>query len=200
MNAPYRILEYSTIYRIWQRPFARMKLRPVLEENDLSRVKRVLDAGCGPGINTRCFDRSTYIGVDINKRYVASARMRHSRSFVVADVTRSPFREGEFDFILLNSLLHHLRDDEVNHLLGHLAELLAEDGYIHVLDLVLPERPSPARRLARWDRGRYPRSLSRWRQLFSDHFEIVLHQPYPLGMASVTLWSMVYLKGRRRRI
>ncbi|MGH8542919.1 MAG: class I SAM-dependent methyltransferase [Gammaproteobacteria bacterium] len=200
MIAPYRILEYSTIYRTWQWPFARQKLRPMLEENDLSQVRRVLDTGCGPGTNTRYFDRSKYIGIDINQRYIASARLRHGRSFVVADVTNSPFRQGEFDFILLNSLLHHLGDEDVNDLFGYLGELLSEDGYIHVLDLVLPERPSPARCLARWDRGGYPRSLSQWREVFGGHFEIVFYRPYSLRMGPVTLWNMVYLKGRRRTV
>lgn len=38
-------------------------------------------------------------------------------------------------------------------MLSELKTLLAQDGYIHILDLVLPENPSIARMLARCDRG-----------------------------------------------
>jgi hypothetical protein len=70
---------------------------------------------------------------------------------------------------------------------------------VHILDLVLPSEPSVSRFLARADRGDYPRPLPEWRDIFESAFEPVVFEPYPLGAMGMTLWNMVYFKGRTRR-
>ncbi len=50
-----RFMEHALAYRLWQTAFAEKKLAPVLADNDLGAVRRVLDVGCGPGTNTRHF-------------------------------------------------------------------------------------------------------------------------------------------------
>lgn len=193
------LLERSAVYRLWQAPFAERKLAPLFARGDAARARRVLDVGCGPGTNTRHFAHADYLGIDVNPRYVEDARRRTGRSFVAADVTEYTVApEERFDFVLVNSLLHHLDTPSVRRLLGALSGLLTPDGHVHVLDLVLPDRPSVSRALARWDRGDHPRPLAEWRALFEEAFEPVAFDPYPLGAAGVTLWNMVYFKGRAR--
>jgi trans-aconitate methyltransferase len=195
-----RLMEHTLAYRVWQAPFAERKLAPLMAHNDLSRARRVLDVGCGPGTNTQHFAGADYLGIDFNPAYIESARRRHGREFVVADVTTYEVsHEQRFDLILANSLFHHIDSANVRRILAHLSTLLADDGYVHVFDLVLPERPSISRFLARADRGEYPRPLEEWRELFTSAFEPVVFEPYPLGTAGMTLWSMVYFKGRARR-
>jgi len=184
------------VYRLWQAPFQEQKLAPVLRDTDLSGVRRVLDVGCGPGTNAPHFQGMDYLGLDINEEYVAQAKRRYGMAFEVADVTRWEVRDEPFDFILVNSFFHHVADEDADRILAHLATLLTEDGRIHVLDLVLPDRPSPARLLARMDRGDFPRPLERWRTLFGMRFHVELFEPYPLGVAGVSLWQMVYFRGR----
>lgn len=193
------LMERTLVYRLWQAPFSERKLAPMLRHTEVARIRRVLDVGCGPGTNTHHFLHCDYLGVDINPAYVRDAERRYGPRFRVADVTTLGVEPGGgFDCILANSLLHHLPDQAVERLLGHLATLLSGDGAVHILDLVLPERPSAARLLARLDRGEHPRPLQRWRQLFSRHFASVVFEPYPLAMGGLTLWSMVYFQGRRR--
>lgn len=193
------LLSLPISYRLWQAPFADAKFAPVLRHNDLSRVKRVLDVGCGPGTNTKYFAEADYLGIDLNPRFIEDAKRRHSREFEVADATRFTGSPGEpYDFILVNSFLHHIADDEVRRLMSHLATLLAHDGHIHVMELELPERPSPARLLARMDRGDFPRPLDGWRELLAESFTTEVFEPYPLGRAgwdATTLWRMIYFKG-----
>ena len=137
--------------------------------------------------------------MDINPEYIREAHRRFGSRFRVADVTTMRIEPGHgYDCILVNSLLHHLADEEVNGLLAHLATLLTADGAVHILDLVLPARPSLSRLLARLDRGDFPRPLGRWQQQFTQYFHPVVFEPYPLGAFGVTLWSMVYFQGRRR--
>jgi trans-aconitate methyltransferase len=154
---------------------------------------------CGPGTNTRHFTRVDYLGIDFNQRYIESARRRHKRDFVVADVRNYRPTPGEqFDFVLANSFLHHLDAHDVLEILSHSRSLLTRDGHFHALELVMPEERSIARLLARWDRGDFARSGGEWRTIFSQFFEPVLIEFYPVTLMGTTLWNMVYFKGKPR--
>jgi SAM-dependent methyltransferase len=197
MNLVAWALEHPLVYRAWQTPFEAAKLRPMFRHNDFSRVSRVLDVGCGPGTNAREFRHAEYLGVDINPRYVAEGRRRHGREFVVGDVTSwRPPTGARFDFILVNSLLHHLDDSNVRQTLAMLRDVLSEAGHLHLLELVLPTEPGVATLLARADRGHFSRSLEHWRALSDELFEPVVFEPYALRWFGVPLWNMVYIKGR----
>lgn len=192
-------LNNSLAYRLWQLPFADRKLAPVLAHNDMTRVRRVLDVGCGPGTNTGYFAAAEYLGIDMNPKYIANARARHGREFLVADVTRYEAPAGQaYDFILSNSFLHHVDTPDVRRILRHLATLLTPDGHLHLLDLVLPPRPSVGRLLARLDRGDHPRPIDAWQALIEEALEPVHVEPYALTSLGVPLWNMVYIKARRR--
>jgi SAM-dependent methyltransferase len=199
MSLAASILERTLVYRMWQSPFAEQKFSPVLAHNDLDCARRVLDVACGPGTNTKHFAKADYLGVDFNERYIRDARRRHQRNFVVADVRNYSAAPGDrFDFVLVNSFLHHLNTEDVLEILSHLRSLLSEDGSIHILELVLPEDRSVARLLARWDRGKFVRPLEDWRGILSQLFEPVIFEPYALTGMGATLWNMVYFKGRSR--
>lgn len=195
-----RLLEQPWVYRAWQAPFADQKFAPILAHNDLGRVRRVLDIGCGPGTNAKHFTHTEYLGIDINQDYIEDARQRYGREFIACDVrTYSPPRDSRFDFVLVNSFLHHLNSDDVHSILAHISSMLTEDGHVHILELVMPDSPSIPRLLARWDRGKFARSQQEWSTTFSKLFEPVLFEPYPLTGAGATLWNMVYFKGRVRK-
>ncbi len=195
-----RLMEKTTVYRLWQKPFAAQKVAPLLAHNEFRRVRRVLDVGCGPGTNTKFFANSDYLGIDINPRYIAYAQSRYGRKFRVADVTRftvSP--EERFDFVLLNSFLHHVDNASVIRILSHLSTVLTDDGQIHILDLILPAEPSVARFLARSDRGDFPRPVDEWREICSNLFDISIFEPYSVGALGIPLWQMFYCRGRGKR-
>lgn len=199
MRALNRIMENPHIYRLWQSPYAEMKFAPILAHNDLSRVRRVLDVACGPGTNARHFAAASYLGIDSNAGCVEYARRRYKRDFLLADVTQYEVAPGErFDFILLNSFLHHVDTPAALRVLGHLRTLLTDDAHVHILDLVLPKRPSLARFIARMDRGEFPRPLQDWLELVTGIFEPVVLEPFRLTALGATLWNMVYFKGRAK--
>jgi SAM-dependent methyltransferase len=199
MNFVEGILEHSVVYRMWQRPFADQKFAPILAHNGLDRVRRVLDVACGPGTNTANFANAEYLGIDFNERYIQDARQRHGRKFLLTDVrdyTAAP--EDRFDFVLVNSFLHHLDTKDVIAVLTHLRSLLTEDGHIHILELVLPNNACIARYLALWDRGKFARSLEKWKSIFEELFEPIIFEHYRLTSIGATLWNMVYFKGKAR--
>jgi len=199
MSLTESLLERTLVYLMWQAPFAEQKFAPVRAHNHLSTVRRVLDVACGPGTNTLHFVHSDYLGIDLNERYIQDARARYQRNFLVADACtyRVP-PDQRYDFILVNSFLHHLVDSDVINILSHLRTLLTEDGHIHILELVMPKEASIAHRLARWDRGKYARPLEEWKKIFSGFFDPVVVEPYPLVGFGATLWNMIYFKGKAR--
>lgn len=194
-----RAFEIPLVYRTLQAPFHERKLAPCLRALELRPTTRVLDVGCGPGTNAWHFRGAQYTGVDINPQYVASAQRRFHGRFLVGDVTDASVLPAEhFDVVLLNSLMHHLDDDAVDGLLGRLGRLLAPEGTIHILDLVLPPHASPARLLARLDRGRFARPLGHWRERFERAMHILHFEQFPLGILGIPLWHMVHCIGRSR--
>ena len=190
------LLERTTVYSLWQGPFAKAKFAPILTEVNLNSVRNVLDVGCGPGTNTALFSGTDYLGVDINPRYIESAKTKFKRDFLVADVTTyEDVPEEKFDFILLNSFLHHVDDASTNAILARMHLWVSADGHIHILELVYPPKASVSQFLAKADRGKFPRPLDHWRSLFERHLKIERFEPYPLKAFGVTLWNMVYCKG-----
>jgi SAM-dependent methyltransferase len=191
-----RLLEHPAVYAAWQAPFVSQKFAPVARHVRNRPVRRVLDVGCGPGTNAPLFAGVDYVGVDINARYLAVARAKYGGQFIQADLETTELSTlGTFDTILVNSFLHHLPDEAVGRILGQLQRLLDPDGRVHVLELVLPERRSLARMMARLDRGRYARQLTAWHDLFDAYFEALAVEPYEVAGG---LWSMVYFQGKAR--
>lgn len=199
-EAVVRLLERPSVYLAWQRPFASSKFAPLRRHNDFTAIRRVLDVGCGPGTNSAEFAGVDYVGVDINPAYIGHARRRHGREYVVADLRSDPVPgNGTYDFVLVNSLLHHLRDEEAASVLARARDCVSDDGHIHVVELEFPERRGLPRLLARSDRGRYARSLSKWRALLTEWFDEVVFEPFPVPRRGPALWRMLYFKGKPRR-
>jgi SAM-dependent methyltransferase len=193
-------MEWPLAYRLWQAPFAERKLRPVLDVLRQRAPLRVLDIGCGPGTNSHHFTDCEYLGIDINEQYISTARRRFGARFEVADAAALNDVDigGGWDCVLMNSLLHHLSDEQALRLLSALPRLLSATGSAHILDLVLPAQRRLSRALARLDRGDYPRRLAAWRALFERHLDVEEFTPYPLGFGNLEIWSMVYCRAGRK--
>jgi SAM-dependent methyltransferase len=193
------LLAHPRAYLFWQGKFAEQKLAPMCAHNDLSRVRRVLDVGCGPGTNTRHFAGAAYLGVDMNPSYISYARRKYRRDFLAADVCEYTAQPGEkYDFILVNSFLHHVDLASTRRILSHLSTLLTADGHVHIIEVAAPDRGQIARRLASWDRGRYIRPLAEWKNIFAEAFESAVFEPFWLTRFGIQLWNMAYFKGRAR--
>jgi SAM-dependent methyltransferase len=199
MTALDAIMSQPIVYRLWMAPFAEDKFAPILKHNDMSKVRRVLDVGCGPGTNTGHFAQSDYLGIDLNPEYIETAKRLHGRRFLAVDAAEFAAEpDDRFDFILLNSFLHHVDKPITQRILSNLTNLLTPDGRIHIVELVLPPSASIPRFLARADRGRFARPMEEWQHIFDTAFQREVFEPLKLTMCGVRLWEMVYFKGRAK--
>lgn len=198
------IMRQPLVYRLWMAPFAEKKFAPIVAHNDMQRVRRVLDVGCGPGTNALHFSASDYLGIDLNPQYIRDAERRCASPngrirFQAQDAATFAAPPGErFDFVLVNSFLHHVDDSAARSILSNLSRLLTGDGYVHIIELILSESVSIPRFLARSDRGNFPRPLETWRRMFSEFFEAVEFEAFDVGALGICLWKMVYFKGKAR--
>lgn len=193
-----RMLEHPTVYVMSQAPLVDAKFALIERHLRRQAVRKVLDVGCGPGVNARRFPGAEYVGVDVNERYVSYARRRWPGRFVTADVQTADLTSlGTFDTILVNSFLHHVSDDATRRILRQLHRVLEPEGTIHVLELLRPERGSLVGVMAFLDRGRHARRIAEWRGLFEEHFDVVSLEPHVLKAG---LWRLLYLQGRRKRL
>ena len=200
MKMFHRLLEQPFVFNLSQLLFSRQKFAHILGHNNLKQVRAVLDVGCGPGTNAPRFAHTRYLGIDINERYIRLARDRYHRDFIVADVTTSDaIPAGSYDFILVNSFLHHIDTPDAQRVLSRASEFLTPDGHLHSVELVLPEKTGIPRWLALHDRGKFPRSLSTWREIFTDKLETVIFEPFAIRHLGQTIMELVYFKGRVKR-
>jgi SAM-dependent methyltransferase len=191
-----RLWERSSVYRLWQLPFERQKFAPVSRALSKLDVQSVLDVGCGPGTNASHFKDVPYVGTDLNPSYITTARRKYGDRFVVGDAARElPTTGAPYDVILVNSLLHHLDDEQVAAVLRQAVTMLAPEGAVHILDLELPAERGIARFLATHDRGNFVRSRDAWRALLDGLLRIEKFEPYPLSLAGRPLWNMFYVRG-----
>ena len=163
MKLATQIMEITHAYRLWQAPLRRRNLRPSWPTMTCARRGGCWTWAAGRARTHRTFPTRT-IWASITTCAISSMPgRRHGRDFLVADITRPVLAPAaRFDFILINSFLHHVDTPSARGLLSQLSALLTEDGHVHILDLVLPARPSVARLLARLDRGEFPRPLEDW--------------------------------------
>lgn len=85
-------------------------LKDFARRHKLEKGKRILDAGCGDGINLKHYlscSTNTIFGMDFNflRLQRASANAKNQAILILGDLLNPPFQKDRFDAILLNHVL-----------------------------------------------------------------------------------------------
>ena len=105
--------------------------------------QRLLDVGCGngaAGIHLAKTLELDVTGVDVDAEQIELATAAGDGlaavRFLVADATRLPFDDGEFDFVYTNKTTHHIR--EWQRALAEMARVVTPGGQLLYSDFVAP--------------------------------------------------------------
>ena len=151
-------LEHSWVYNLNQVFLGAGKKRHITTFLQDLPFESVLDIGCGPGEYAR-LAQGPYLGIDTSESFIQTCRTRYAQDpakvFIHADATTVTV-PGRYDLALLNSVLHHLTDEETKRLIAWVAR---SARYLFVLDLYpVPWNPV-SRCLYALDRGHYVRTV-----------------------------------------
>src|SRR3989338_9220840 len=78
--------------------------------------RSIVEIGCGTGEMLKHLDPERYVGVDINKNYIKTARRKFNRGnfeFLVADGNSIKSKE-KFDILLMVNIIHHISDNDLS--------------------------------------------------------------------------------------
>ncbi len=185
------VLGTSLGYSLWSSMFDPSKMTAM--KNVLPKLDglRVLDVGCGPATNTKIFESCDYTGIDINERYIQTAQAKYpSLKFMVQDASRLTLPQHSFDLVIINSMIHHLNDQEAKALFNHLKLFLKKEGRIIISE---PLKVNPDRRFKHFmmtmDRGGFFRSFEQYEKLFCEGFSV--DQEFRYSLKAFSLWPQV---------
>ena len=190
------ILESSLGYALWSGSVNGPKLDAIRRMIDRAgkTAPKVLDIGCGPGTSAALFADEGYLGIDYNPQYIADASRKFpAKRFEVGDATKLALNGEKFDIVLINSLMHHLNDEECLSLLAGIDPVLADGCSVIVQEPLTPEGNRPLMTFfMNQDRGDYFRPLDGWKGIFtSNDYQIVADDTYFLKLANLMVaWQM----------
>ena len=140
----------------------------------VTREMSLLDVGCGSGQLSQLTD-GEYLGIDMDSRYITSARQRYGgaqKQFTCGRVQDLAGGERRFDVVLMADVAHHLSTHDLRELLMTLKKITGR--WLVVLD---PVQQSPRNYCGRFltgrDRGKYIRSKEELLAILGETFTVL---------------------------
>ncbi len=163
--------------------------KDVLRREGIVEAASVLDVGCGTGAMARSFRPESYVGVDMNDRYIERARTTNpGYRFEVGDGRSLPFADGSFDAAVISGVIHHLDDASARSLLQETHRILVPGSGVLVMSEPVPTRKRwnlIGRLVVRLDEGDFIRPPERYLAMVHDIFgeSAVRHYPISSGVS-----------------
>lgn len=177
-SGAHALLSNASIYNLFQKFVgAEQVRRKVVAEFIRPRPNdRVLDIGCGTGEWYPLLGPVDYEGIDASADYIASAQLKFpTGKFTCARVESRPIDPTfAIDIAIAIGVLHHLPNEDSEHLVRVAAASLKPGGRLITLDPCFDKSQNTwARFVIRHDRGKNVRTLAGYTALASAAFSSV---------------------------
>ena len=132
--------------------------------------KSVLDIGCGTGTLIEYLNPKSYFGVDINSEFIKLARKKYPGfKFKILNIVDEKFPDGEFEFVFMMNVLHHLTDDQIIKVF----KKIKKSGYSREF-VIVESKPDNflGKFLGKFDAGSNFREYHNLRDIIEKHFKI----------------------------
>jgi len=195
-----KIMERPLIYNLWSSIHFLPRFHAIKAAIGQSMHPYILDLGCGTGLFKKNFPDCDYVGIDNNAQYIDYAGKNLTGHFILGDILEPEkyLTNQRFDYIIINSVFHHLNDLSATRLTRNLAAYLNPEGSIIVVDHIYNEKLNYINKLLlKYDRGSYSRTEASFRKIFED-FIIVSYHEFFIRAGPLVLWSQcrLVLKGK----
>jgi len=170
------ILNFPFTYRLWSNFVISKRKRNFFIKEHIRPVKgyRFLDIGCGTGDIIKHLPDIDYIGFDMNKNYIDSAKKRFGKygTFLCKKLSNAILNEFSlFDIVLADGILHHLDDSEALQLFEFAYKLLKKTGRLITKDgCYINEQSKIVKFILSKDRGYHVRTKEDYLSLATKFF------------------------------
>lgn len=141
-----------------------------------SRVRSIVDVGCGTG---DFFDRNMdvpYMGIDINPQYISFAKKKYKTNrqalFLCVNLLSSGYLKGkQYDGVIFVSMMHHFSDEDIDKIFNRIKKFKPK---VIVIADIIPDPPGVFRKIiVKLDRGSYIRSPEEKLLMLKQYFRVV---------------------------
>jgi len=116
-----------------QDPLNKKRVDIFIKELKNKNIRKILDIGCGSGINTRALKEAGFevAGVDVSENAIFEAKRKYPEiEFSVAGIEKLPFPDEVFDAIYCTEVIEHIYDTE--RVVKELSRVLKRGGYLFI--------------------------------------------------------------------
>ena len=172
----HRILSNPWVYNFVQFAFSAHKsCKKTIKQLNLNKGDTLLDIGCGTAFILDYLSDIKYFGLDISAEYISAANSKYSgKGIFTCGILNASMASKlpKFDAILLQGVLHHLTDQEINDLFALSKKILKPGGKIVTVDpCFLAKQNVIARFFVRQDRGKNVKTQAGYVDIAKVHFE-----------------------------
>ena len=127
--------------------FQPMNMGPTSKDSYANFIKKnfnqknyVLDFGCGAGFFSQLFNPKKYLGVEINKSFLNTSKIRNSKhTFKLLKNNYLRGYENKIDYIFINNVLHHLTDEQILETFNFFKKKLKKKIKVFIIEPLSPK-------------------------------------------------------------